>query len=209
MSQVTFPEPQEQEIERATAILKAGGLVAFPTETYYGLAVDPLNEQALARLFRVKKRPRIKPVLVLLADQEQLGLLAVDVPDIAYELMAHFWPGPLTLVLKAHPGLPDLLTGETATVGVRQSPHPLAAALVRSFGSPLTATSANRSGKEAALTVADVRRTFGPEIDLVLDGGPAPGRAGSTLIGLERGRIRRIREGCITFQEIERIVNTI
>ncbi len=203
---MTLSARQRQEIVEAVAVLRDGGLVAFPTETYYGLAVDPFNEQALERLFTVKKRLRLKPVLVLLAEREQLGLLAAEIPDIAGPLMDHFWPGPLTMVFPARPELPALLTGGTASVGVRQSPHPLAIELVRAFGSPLTATSANRSGEEAAVSGEEVRRLFGAEIDLVLDGGATPGRAGSTLIAVTRQGIHRIREGCIAFREIERLV---
>ncbi len=198
---------QEQEIARAAAVLRDGGLVAFPTETYYGLAVDPFNEQALERLFTVKKRLRLKPVLVLLAERRQLGLLAAEIPGIARPLMDRFWPGPLTLVFPARPELPALLTGGTASVGVRQSPHPLATGLVRAFGAPITATSANRSGEEAAVTGEEVRRLFGAEVDLVLDGGATPGRTGSTLIAVTRQGIRPIREGRIAFREIERLVS--
>ncbi len=204
---MTLSARQQQEIAGAVAVLRDGGLVAFPTETYYGLAVDPFNEQALERLFTVKKRLRLKPVLVLLAEREQLGLLAAEIPDIAGPLMDHFWPGPLTLVFPARPELPALLTGGTASVGVRQSPHPLAIELVRAFGAPLTATSANRSGEEAAVTGEEVRRLFGAEVDLVLDGGATPGRAGSTLVAVTRQGIHRIREGCIAFREIEQLVS--
>jgi len=204
---VTPAARQEQEIARAAAVLRDGGLVAFPTETYYGLAVDPFNEQALERLFTVKKRLRLKPVLVLLAERRQLGLLAAEIPGIARPLMDRFWPGPLTLVFPARPELPALLTGGTASVGVRQSPHPLATGLVRAFGAPITATSANRSGEEAAVTGEEVRRLFGAEVDLVLDGGATPGRTGSTLIAVTRQGIRPIREGRIAFREIERLVS--
>ena len=192
------------ELDRAAALLRAGGMVAYPTETYYGLGVDPFNEQALARLFQVKNRPAVKPVLVLVADRQQIGLLAGEIPEAAQVLMDRFWPGPLTLVLPALASLSPLLTGGTGTVGVRLSPQPLALALLRSVGLPLTATSANRSGQEPAGTAGEVRTAFGNSVDLVLDGGSTPGKTGSTLVGVSASQITCIREGCISFAEVLR-----
>lgn len=192
----------EEEIARAASLLRAGGLVAFPTETYYGLAVDPCNEQALARLFRVKRRPAAKPVLVLVPGQEQVAHLAARIPPVAQLLMDRFWPGPLTLVLSAQPSLSPLLTAGTGTVGVRRSPHPFAQALVQAFGAPLTATSANRSGGAPAVNARQVQAAFGDEIDLVLDGGPSPGGAGSTLVGVTDTGLTCIREGRIPFAKV-------
>lgn len=191
-----------REIDKAASLLRAGGIVAFPTETYYGLGVDPLNEEALTRLFQVKDRPALKPVLVLVADREQLGLLAREISATARRLMDRFWPGPLTLVLPARPELSSHLTGGTGTVGVRLSPQPLASELLRIFGGPLTATSANRSGHVPAVTAAEVRAAFGSEVDLILDGGRTPGEKGSTLVGVSGSRITCIREGRLSFAEV-------
>lgn len=191
-----------REIEQAASLLRAGGIVAFPTETYYGLGVDPLNEDGLVRLFQVKNRPALKPVLVLVADREQVGLLAREISPTARTLMDRFWPGPLTLVLPACTELSPHLTGNTGTVGVRLSPHPAASELLRTFGGPLTATSANRSGHVPAVTAEEVRAAFGSEVDMVLDGGRTPGEKGSTLVGVNGNRITCIREGCIPFAEV-------
>jgi L-threonylcarbamoyladenylate synthase len=191
-----------REIEQAASLLRAGGIVAFPTETYYGLGVDPLNEEALTRLFRIKNRPALKPVLVLVADQEQVSLLAREISPTARRLMGRFWPGPLTLVLPARPELSAHLTGGTGTVGVRLSPQPLAAELLRNFGGPLTATSANRSGQAPAVTADEVRVAFGSEVDLILDGGRTHGEKGSTLVGVSGKRITCIREGRLSFGEV-------
>ncbi|MHB8789815.1 MAG: L-threonylcarbamoyladenylate synthase [Desulfobulbaceae bacterium] len=191
-----------REIERAVSLLRAGGIVAFPTETYYGLGVDPLSEDGLVRLFQVKDRPALKPVLVLVADLEQVGLLAREISPTARTLMDRFWPGPLTLVLPARTELSPHLTGGTGTVGVRLSPHPVASELLRTFGGPLTATSANRSGHVPAVTAEEVRLAFGSEVDMILDGGRTPGEKGSTLVGVSGNRITCIREGCIPFAEV-------
>ena len=191
-----------EEINRAAAFLRQGGLVAFPTETYYGLAVDPFNDTALRNLFRVKKRPLVKPILVLISRRNQLDALAENVPATAVHLMDRFWPGPLTIVLPARSTVSSLLTGGTATVGVRHSSHPIALSLVESMGGPVTATSANRSGGPAAVSPRDVRQIFGNEVDMVLEGGETPGQLGSTLVGFEGGNVTCIREGCIPFSRI-------
>jgi len=192
----------EEQIHHAASVIQNGGLVAFPTETYYGLGADPFNEDALQQLFRVKQRSALKPVLVLIGSTDQLAMLTSSVPETARRLMDRFWPGPLTMVLPARPELSSILTGNTSTVGVRLSPHPVAAAILQACGTPLTATSANKSGDDAAVSAAEVRAIFGNEVDLVVDGGKTPGRLGSTLIGFQKGQVQCIREGCIPFQDI-------
>lgn len=190
------------QLAEAASLLRTGGIVAYPTETYYGLGVDPFNDQALTRLFQVKNRPAVKPVLVLVADRDQIALLAHEISPTARLLMDRFWPGPLTLVLPARPDLSPLLTGGTGTVGIRLSPDPLATALLRAFGAPLTATSANRSGRDPAVTAGEVQAAFGNEVGLILDGGPTPGRTGSTLVGVSGSRVTCIREGRVSFAEV-------
>ncbi len=187
--------------QEAAGLLRQGGLIAFPTETYYGLGVDPFNAEALRRLFAVKRRAADKPVLVLVAEQNQVPLLAEETLEPLRLLMNHFWPGPLTLVFPAKKNLPELLVGGSGTVGIRQSPEPTAARLVAAFGGPITATSANRSGEEGAVTAAEVEAAFGAEIDLILDGGRTLGGAGSTLIGWDGQALRCCREGRIPFAE--------
>ena len=197
------PASDPAALAQAAHLLGQGGLIAFPTETYYGLGVDPFNVEALARLFAVKQRQPDKPVLVLVAEQVQVTELAAEVPAVLHKLMTAFWPGPLTLIFPGKPGLPSLLTGCTGTVGIRQSPHPLASRLLSAFGGPITATSANRSGAPPATTAAEVLDSFGAEIDLILDGGPTPGGAGSTLVGCDRKQqLRCLREGQVPFAEV-------
>jgi len=193
-----------QTLDHAANLLRAGGVVAFPTETYYGLAVDPFNPQALERLYAVKRRPQILPILVLVAEMGQLPLLTESLPDTYRQLIACFWPGPLTLVFPALSSLPLQLTGNTGTIAIRQSPHETAHALIAAFGGPVTATSANVTGFSPAVTAEEVARMFDTEIDLVLDGGATAGGGASTLVGLDRGNLSCIREGIIRFSAVQK-----
>jgi L-threonylcarbamoyladenylate synthase len=189
------------QIREAVSLLKRGGLIAFPTETYYGLGVDPFNPKALQRLFQVKQRTSDKPVLVLVFDQSQLSLLAASIPAHFDRLTRAFWPGPLTLVYPALPTLSTMLTGGTGTIGIRQSPHPVTRRLLEKWQRPVTATSANHSGALPATTATEVEEIFGSAVDLVVNGGPTPGGQGSTLVG-ENKDVFCIREGKIPFTEI-------
>jgi L-threonylcarbamoyladenylate synthase len=184
--------------------ISKGGVVAFPTETYYGLAVDPFNQQALRRLFAIKKRNQAKPILILIREESQLELLTSETPSLFRPLMQAFWPGALTLVFPCRPQVPALITGGTQTVGVRISSHPIAASLVNCVGGPITATSANISGFPAAVTAQEVREQLGRDVDIILDGGPTPGGSGSTIVSQEEGGLKLIRPGVIPFTEIIR-----
>lgn len=194
------------DLNRAVEILNSGGVVAFPTETYYGLAVDPFNPLALNNLFSLKRREISKPILTLVDDRESLSVLVHEVPILYLQLMEKFWPGPLTLIFPARINLPNLLTAGTGTVGIRQSSHPFARQLLRAFGKPITATSANISGHGAAIDAHEVRTQFGSRIDMIFDGGHTPGKTGSTIIGLEESRLKLIREGVIPYDDILKVV---
>ncbi len=193
------------DLDRAVAILQDGGIIAFPTETYYGLAVDPLNPLALNHLFTVKQRDISKPILTLVDDRQSLLLLVQEIPPLYEVLMEAFWPGPLTLIFQARLNLPQLLTAGTSTIGVRQSSHPFARQLLRAFGRPITATSANISGQPAAADAHAVKAQFGSGIDMVFDGGRTPGVIGSTIVGFAGDGLKLIREGAIPFAEILKI----
>ncbi|MFZ5776110.1 MAG: L-threonylcarbamoyladenylate synthase [Thermodesulfobacteriota bacterium] len=196
----------DQDYGRACEVLREGGVVAFPTETYYGLAVDPFNQAALSRLFALKRRQPDKPVLLLIENPGQLAALVSSIPKPYGLLMERLWPGPLTLVFPASAALPDMLTGYSGTVGVRFSPHPVARRLAAAFGQPITATSANFSGQPAATSAVGVIDQLGPDVDLVLDGGETPGGMGSTVIGCEDDAIRLIRDGVIPFDELQALL---
>ena len=195
------------DLSRAVAILKSGGVVAFPTETYYGLAVDPFNPLALNHLFVLKQRDINKPILTLADDRKSLLNLVQSIPAQYIPLMDKFWPGPLTLIFKAKLNLPALLTAGTSTIGVRQSSHPFARQLLRAFGKPITATSANISGHRAPIDAFEVKKQFGGKIDLIFDGGKTLGTGGSTIVKLEGNKLTLVREGVISFADIMQVSN--
>ena len=192
----------QADIREAVERIKSGGVVAFPTETYYGLAVDPFNEKALARLFELKHRHTSKPVLTLIHDVDQLQCLVRTIPSPYYSLIKKFWPGPLTLVFEGLATLPPLLTGNTSTIGVRISSHPMAQLLLESVDRPITATSANISGKPPAVNASQVERQLGEDVDLIIKGGSTPGGKGSTIIGFQDEKLVLIRSGIIPFEKI-------
>jgi L-threonylcarbamoyladenylate synthase len=181
----------------AAGILRRGGLVAFPTETFYGLGADALDARAVARVFAAKGRPSGKPLLVLVESTGMVGRVAADVPPRAVRLAERHWPGPLTLVLPARAGLPPALTAGTGTIGVRVPGHPLARALVAAAGVPVTAPSANPSGAPAPRTAAEVVAGLGDRVDLVLDGGPTAGGPPSTVVDLTVEPPRVLRAGAV------------
>jgi L-threonylcarbamoyladenylate synthase len=194
--------PDPSVIEWAARILRAGGLVAFPTETVYGLGADGLDAAAVARIFAVKRRPPDKGLILHLASREPLGDLVEEVTQEAERLIEAFTPGPLTLVLRARPIVPAVVRGGGDTVAVRWPDHPVARALILAAGRPVAAPSANRSGDPPALQAADVARTFGDTIDLILDGGPTPLTVPSTVVDLTAHPARILREGAIDAETV-------
>jgi len=190
------------DIERAAALLRAGELVAFPTETVYGLGADASNPQAVARIFAAKGRPADHPLIVHLPDASWIDRWAVDVPAAARTLAAAFWPGPLTLILKRHPDVPDAVTGGQDTVGLRVPNHPLALQLLREFAGGLAGPSANRFGHVSPTTAAHVRAEFGEAVAMVLDGGPCRVGIESTILDLSGGEPRILRPGMLDAADI-------
>ncbi|MFP3982794.1 MAG: L-threonylcarbamoyladenylate synthase [Desulfurivibrionaceae bacterium] len=196
----------DREVKEAAEIIKQGGVVAFPTETYYGLAADPFNSEAVKKLFRLKNRPEQKPVLLLISDLEQLEPLVKEIPPVFQPLFV-LWPAPLTLVFKARSTLSSSLTAGTGTVGVRISPHPSASALVKQVGRPITATSANPSGRPPAIKAEAVKEYFGRRLDYLLKGGTTTGGAPSTLVGYEGDELVLLREGALSFDRLKAYVH--
>jgi tRNA threonylcarbamoyl adenosine modification protein (Sua5/YciO/YrdC/YwlC family) len=185
------------EVVRAAALLRAGELVAFPTETVYGLGADASNPGAIARIFAAKGRPADHPLIVHLPDAGQLERWAVDIPEAAHGLAAAFWPGPLTLILRRHPSVSDAITGGQDTVGLRVPNHPLALQLLREFGGGVAAPSANRFGRISPTTAAHVRDELGAAVSMILDGGPCAVGIESTILDLSAGRARILRPGML------------
>jgi len=194
---VDASRPSPGTLAEAARSLHAGELVAFPTETFYGLGAHALDEAAVGRVFDAKGRPADKPLLVLVDSIRMVSSVARDVPARARRLMDRYWPGPLTLVLPAHPGLPAALTAGTGTIGVRLSGHPVARALVAVLGAPITAPSANPHGAPSPRTAGEVAAGLADRIALILDGGPTPGGPASTLLDLTRTPAVVLRAGAV------------
>lgn len=191
------------EVRRAAEILRAGGLVAFPTETVYGLGADASSATAVARLYAAKRRPIDHPVIVHFADAEAAFAWAREVPEAARKLAARFWPGPLTLILRRAQQAGDFVTGGQDTVGLRVPSHPVAQALLRDFGGAIAAPSANRFGEVSATTAAHVREDLAADADLVLEGGPSDIGIESTIVDLSSGKAVLLRPGHIGAAELE------
>jgi L-threonylcarbamoyladenylate synthase len=190
-------------IDEAVRILRAGGLVAFPTETVYGLGADAANERAVRRIFEVKGRPADHPVIVHLAGVEQLPRWAREVPPAALRLAERFWPGPLTLILNRAPGVLDVVTGGQDSVGLRVPAHPVAHALLERFGGGIAGPSANRFGRISPTTAHHVRDELGDRVDLVLDGGSCTVGIESTIVDLSSGAAVLLRPGQIAVGDLE------
>lgn len=187
------------------AALERGDLIVFPTETLYGLGADALNAAAVEKLYRLKGRDVANPIPVLVANREMLGAMVVEVPPLAERLMDQFWPGPLTLVLPARKEIPRPLVNSTGGVGVRISSQAVASELVKGLGRPLTATSANPSGKAPARTVEEAKKYFAGEINIFIDGGELISKTGSTVAEINGDEIRIIRQGEVGRGELERV----
>jgi L-threonylcarbamoyladenylate synthase len=195
-------EELRKGLNKARQILLTGGLVAFPTESFYGLAVNASDENAISRLFKVKKRRDNSPILVLIPSLEYLEGYVADVPEIALRLVERFWPGGLTLLFKAGPDISQLLTAGTGKIGVRISSHPVAAALALAVGSPVTGTSANISGMPGCVSAEEVYSSLGSGVDLILDGGRTKGGKGSTILDVTVNPPEILREGMVGREDI-------
>ena len=190
-------------LQEAAGIIRAGGLVAFPTETVYGLGADGTNPAAIRRIYEAKGRDESKPILVLVSHRKDLANLVRCIPERVHAVMDACWPGPLTLVLPALDSVPRELLGGGATIGVRHSGAAIAGALCRAAGSPVTAPSANRSGEPEPLTAEDVAARLGDRVDLILDGGRSPSDQPSTVVDVSAGTPRLIRAGCTPLSRVE------
>ena len=193
-----------QDIEKAAAILRQGGLVAFPTETVYGLGADASNANAIRKLYAVKRRPGNHPVIVHIAGVGQLGEWTREITPLASKLAARFWPGPLTLVLKRAAGVSDGVTGGQETIGIRIPSHPVAHALLEEFGGGIAAPSANRFGRVSATHAEHVQGEFGSAIDFVIERGECAVGIESTIVDATGNAPVLLRPGLITAGDIQR-----
>ena len=192
--------PSRATLRSAADILRGGGVVALPTETFYGLAAAARDASAVKRIFQLKGRPDSKPLLVLV-DSVAMAETVASVTPAARDLMARYWPGALTLVLPALPVVPSVVTAGTGTLGVRLSPHPIARGLVELLGAPVTAPSANPNGLAPPTSASGVLAYFPEGVDLVLDGGSTPGGEPSTVLDLTAEPARVVRQGAVIVRE--------
>src|SRR5208282_3762580 len=203
------PTADPEKIDHAAHLLRAGRLVAFPTETVYGLGANALDAAAVARIYAVKRRPLTSPLIVHVASTEMAQSLVADWPEAAERLARVFWPGPLTLVVKKQPAIPDIVTAGLSTVAVRMPAHPIAQALILAARIPLAAPSANRFTELSPTTADHVRHSLGSEVDLILDGGPCQFGIESTVLSLAEAKPILLRPGGIPRIVLEAIIGPI
>jgi L-threonylcarbamoyladenylate synthase len=208
--EIAGAHPNETEIERGVVVLQHGGLVAFPTDTVYGLGASSRIASSVERIFVLKKRPRFMGLPLLLSHVDELPLVARVVPPLAYRLAEVFWPGALTMVLYKTEAILDVITGGSSTVAVRVPAHPVPRWLCQRLGAPLVGTSANISGKPSAVTAAGVRSQFaGGGVDLVMEGGPLPGGQESTILDLTAAVPTVLREGAIPISALRHVCGAV
>jgi L-threonylcarbamoyladenylate synthase len=199
----------DKAIHQAAEIIKRGGLVAFPTETVYGLGADAFNPLAVARIFEVKQRPNFDPLIVHVSDPADLKKLVTKIPFKAKKLIKRFWPGPLTVVLLKKEEVPEIVTSGLPTVAVRMPRHPMALRLIERVGSPIVGPSANPFGYLSPTTAEHVRDQLGDQIDFILDGGPCDVGVESTIISFLERKPRLLRPGGVPLEEIEAVIGRV
>ena len=199
-------QPDPVAVAGAAATLRGGGVVAIPTDTLYGLAADPWNQAAVARVFAIKGRPDDRALPLVAADIDQVKQWIGELDAVATRLVQKFWPGPLTLVMPAPEAIAPEVTAGGSTVGVRVPSHAVTRALCAAFGRPLTATSANVSGQPATGNPGEVADQLSADLDLLLDAGTTPGGAPSTIVDVTDGELRLIRAGAVSWKDVQACV---
>jgi len=199
----------DRTMHRAAQIIKKGGVVAFPTETVYGLGADAFNPLAVARIFEVKRRPYFDPLIVHVANPSNVKKLAKETPSNAKKLIERFWPGPLTIVLLKEEKIPDIVTAGLPTLAIRMPNHPMALALIEESECPIAAPSANPFGYLSPTTAEHVRDQLGDEVDLILDGGACPVGVESTIVSFLEEKPMLLRPGGVSLEEIECVIGKV
>lgn len=192
-------------LDKAKQVLLSGGIVAFPTESFYGLAVDIENNEAIEKLFALKQREKDNPILILLPEIDALEEYADDIPAQAEKLINAFWPGGLTMLFRAGPKISPLLTADTGKIGIRYSSHPVATALAGTIGRPVTGTSSNFAGHPPCTGAHEVFECFGNAVDLIIDSGTTQGGPGSTILDITVDPCVVLREGMVSREDIQKI----
>ena len=206
---INSQKPEPEIIAEAAAIIKKGGVVVFPTRCLYGLGADALDPHAVEKIIKIKQRPADNPILVLIHCRRQLDSLVANITPKAVAIMDTFWPGRVTLVFEAGDTLSNRLTAHTGKIGVRLAGHPVASALIKQVGSPVTGTSANLSGKPGCRQIQYLDPPIAKRVDLVLDAGMLEGGVGSTVVDVTEDRPQILREGQVTAEQILRILAEI
>ncbi|SPP65961.1 L-threonylcarbamoyladenylate synthase [Nitrospira lenta] len=204
-----IPASNPESIRRAAEVIRNGGLVAFPTETVYGLGCNALNPEAVAGVFEAKQRPHFDPLIVHIATRTSLNRLVETISVGDHRLMDAFWPGPLTLVLQKREEVPDIVTAGLPTLAIRMPAHPVARALIREAGVPIAAPSANPFGYVSPTCARHVLDGLGEQVDLILDGGPCPIGVESTIVSMFGTRPEILRPGSITLAEIQKVIGPL
>ena len=199
---INAQRPEPEIIAEAAAVIRQGGVIAFPTRCLYGLGADAFNPEAVERVIKIKQRPEQNPILVLIDSKQQLESLVMHIPPAADVIMEAFWPGRVTLVFEARNSLPDQLTAQTGKIGVRLPGHPSAFSLVKQVKGPLTGTSANISGQPGCHRAKDLDPTIVRQLDFILDAGNLMGGVGSTVVDVTVEPPRVLREGAVTSREV-------
>ena len=197
------------QAEQAAAILRRGGLVGIPTETVYGLGANGLDGEAVARIFAAKGRPQDNPLILHIPSADWLERYCVDIPPAAYALAERFWPGPLTMILRHRPIVPDAVTAGLDTVGMRCPAHPVCRAILAAAGVPVAAPSGNTSGRPSPTTAADMLEDMDGKIDAIVDGGPCSVGVESTIVDLTETPPRLLRPGGVTLEELEAVLGAV
>ena len=201
----SYQLPLAEQIARGADILREGGVVAYPTDTLYGLGADITQPAAVERVFEIKERPGGMPLPVLLSGPESLSQVCDDVPPLAWTLAHRFWPGPLTLVVPRASSVPAIIAARGWTVAVRVPDHPVPRELSRLLGAPITGTSANLSGGPSPHTAEEVRRQLGDRVDLIIEGGPSPDGRASTVLDITQSPPRILRLGAVSWEMLEEV----
>jgi L-threonylcarbamoyladenylate synthase len=199
-------KPDDDTLGKVISSITAGKTIAFPTETYYALGVSAYSEAAIKKVYAIKGREQGKPLPLIIEGASMLKEVTAEIPEIAHSLIQEFWPGGLTLIFKASPKVPSILTADTSTIAVRNSSHALASLLVASAQVPLTSTSANLSGNESCSSAAEVEKQLGGLIDIIIDGGTTEGLMPSTMLDLTKTPPQMIREGIIPSERLQQFI---
>jgi L-threonylcarbamoyladenylate synthase len=196
-------------ILKAAEIIRGGGIVAFPTETVYGLGANGYNPLAVARIFEVKRRPSFDPLILHVADPADVRKLVKEIPSSAKKLIERFWPGPVTVVLLKEENIPDIVTAGLPSIAVRMPDHPMALSLIKESKCPIAAPSANPFGYLSPTTAGHVREQLGDQVDLILDGGPCTVGVESTIVSFLDGKPKLLRPGGVSLEEIESAIGEV